>query len=196
VLDDPSLQDDRAALVIVEGEMDCLSVLEAGYPFVVSVPDGALPARNANGNLIKVPEGTADLDPDHDDKYQFIPNNWERLKLIKRLIIATDEDEPGRRLAAELVRRLGRVRCNFVAYPAGRKDFNDVLVKGGAAAVISALNAAKPYPVSGIYSYSDLPEERDFKAVTTGWSSLDKYLKVYTPALLVVTGLANHGKST
>jgi twinkle protein len=83
-----------------------------------------------------------------------------------------------------------------VAYPAGCKDFNDVLVKGGAAAVISALNAAKPYPVSGIYSYSDLPEERDFKAVTTGWSSLDKYLKVYTPALLVVTGLANHGKST
>jgi Toprim domain len=45
VLDDPSLQDDRAALVIVEGEMDCLSVLEAGYPFVVSVPDGATRAQ-------------------------------------------------------------------------------------------------------------------------------------------------------
>jgi twinkle protein len=44
VLDDPAVIDGSHPLVIVEGEPDCLAVLTAGYPFVVSVPDGAPPA--------------------------------------------------------------------------------------------------------------------------------------------------------
>jgi twinkle protein len=196
VLNDPALYYGGTALVITEGEMDCLSVIEAGHPFVVSVSDGAPPARDAEGNLIEVPENATDIDPERDDKFKFIANNWDRLKSIKRIIIAADADEPGRRLAAELVRRLGRVRCYFVAYPPGCKDFNDVLVHLGTAAVIMVIGAAKPYPVSGVYLFSDLPEEPEFAALTTGWGRLDEFLKVYSPALMVVTGLASHGKST
>jgi twinkle protein len=96
ILDDPSLRDGRAALVITEGEMDCLSVIEAGHPFVISVPDGAPPARDANGNLINVPEDATGLDPEQDEKFKFILNNWDRLRKLKRIIIATDADEPGR----------------------------------------------------------------------------------------------------
>lgn len=196
ILDDPSLHDGRAALVIVEGEIDCLSVIEAGCPFVVSVPDGAPPARDGDGKLIDIPDDDpADVDPEHDEKFAFVANNWERLKLVKRIIVATDADEPGRRLAAEIVRRLGRVRCYFVTFPAGCKDMNDVLVQAGGKAVIELIFAAKPYPVSGVYSYSDLPEEPEFCALITGWGRLDEFLKVYRPALMVVTGLANHGKS-
>ena len=122
ILDDPQLMEGRAPLIIVEGEIDVLSVREAGNPFVVSVPDGAPPAIDdaADSDLIE---------PKHDTKYSFLLHDWDKLKKIKRVVIATDNDAPGLRLADELVRRLGRDRCSFVIYPAGQKDFNDVLLK-------------------------------------------------------------------
>ena len=196
VIDDPMLIDGRAALVITEGEMDCLSAMEAGYPFAVSVPDGAPPARDKDGNLIVVPDGTSDLDPATDEKYRYITNNLERLGRVKRIVIATDGDEPGQRLAAELVRRLGRVRCLFVNYPEGCKDLNDVLLKHGQADVIRVISAAKPYPVSGVYKLSDFPEEGELTTFSTGWGRLDPHLRLYYPAFMVVTGKAGGGKST
>ena len=105
VLDDPSLLDGTYSLVITEGEMDALAVISAGYPFVVSVPDGAPPARDAQGRLIEVPENTYGLDPETDDKFEYILNDWEALSKIKSIIIATDGDEPGIRLSKELVQR-------------------------------------------------------------------------------------------
>jgi twinkle protein len=195
VLDDPALADGSAALVIVEGEMDCLSLLQAGYPFAVSVPDGAPPARDKDGRLIVVPDHANDVDPDHDEKYRFIANNWDRLKRIKRIVIATDADEPGQRLAAELVRRLGRVRCSFVAFPDDCKDMNEVLTRHGSARVVDVVMTARQYPVAGVYTYAELPPEPDLQPVSTGWGRLDPFLRVYHPALLVVTGFANHGKS-
>lgn len=196
VLEDPAVAAGGASLVIVEGEIDALSVMQAGYPFVVSVPDGAPPARDGEGNLIQVPKGTADIDPQHDEKYSFIANNWDRLKRVKRITIATDADEPGRRLAEELVRRLDRVRCSWVEYPEGCKDFNDVLVKHGAAEITRIIAAAKPYPVSGVYKLSEIPPEPELKPVSTGWTRLDDYLRVCSPALMVVTGFAGQGKTT
>ncbi len=43
MLDDPALHEGRAALVITEGECDALTAIDCGYPFAVSVPDGAPP---------------------------------------------------------------------------------------------------------------------------------------------------------
>ncbi|MCJ2019447.1 toprim domain-containing protein [Methylobacterium sp. E-065] len=196
ILDDPALTNSTAALVITEGEMDCLSAIEAGYPFVVSVPDGAPPARDKDGNLIDVPETADDIDPKEDDKFRFLANAWPRLQSVKRIIIATDNDEPGMRLAAELVRRLGRVRCSFVTYPDGCKDLNDVLMQHGSAEVNRLIVQAKPYPVSGLYKLSEFPAEPPLRPASTGWPDLDRNLLVYHPALMVVTGFANAGKST
>ena len=44
--------EDRSPLIITEGEIDALSVLQAGYQFVVSVPSGA--ANSAAGCASKV----------------------------------------------------------------------------------------------------------------------------------------------
>lgn len=196
ILSDPSLQDGSHPLVITEGENDALAVATAGFLFVVSVPDGAPPARDASGKLIPVPENTYDIDPDRDDKYAFILNDWEALSKIKTIIIAVDNDEPGVRLQKELVRRLDRIRCKFVTYPDGCKDLNDVLLNHGPKAVLDVITTAKPFPVSGVYSYSDLPDEAPIQTVTTGWGGVDLYLRPYTPAFMVVTGFPNHGKST
>lgn len=188
VIDDPLLQTDDASLVITEGEIDALSFIEAGYPWVVSVPDGAPPPR----------EGATEeeIDPALDGKFSYIARIWDRLKLVKRIIIAVDTDDPGKRLAEELVRRLGRVRCLFVNYPEECKDANDVLVKHGKDALIEVLVEAKPYPVSGVYTFSQLPAEPDFIPVSTGWGMLDDKIKLFYPAFMAVTGKAGSGKST
>lgn len=196
ILADPSLHDGSHPLVICEGEVDCLAAITAGYPFAVSVPDGAPPARDAQGKLIAVPENTYDIDPDNDDKYVYILNDWELLSRIKTIVIAVDGDEPGTRLAKELVRRLDRVRCKFVTYPEGCKDLNEVLVAHGPEAVLNVISSAKPFPVSGVYSYNDLPDEAPLAPVTTGWNGLDEVLMPYTPAFMVVTGFPGQGKST
>lgn len=208
ILSDPALVSGAQALVIVEGEPDQMAGVQAGYPFIVSVPDGAPPARDADGNLIAVPEGTDDIDPEHDEKYRYIVNNWDALSKIKKIVIATDGDEPGRRLASELVRRLGRVRCSFVTYPkeavcddgkGGKrpcKDLNEVLLAFGPSEVVAIIARAQPYPVSGVYRLSAFPKEAEIVPVSTGWRRLDQNLKLYAPAFMVVSGLAGAGKST
>lgn len=188
ILDDPSLHDGTNRLVIVEGENDALACIESGYPFVVSVPDGAPPPKNT-------PE-VEEIDPKHDDKYQYIFNDWESIQKIKRIVIAVDDDPPGKRLADELTRRLGKIRCSFVSFPPGCKDLNDVLVEHGPQAVLDVLGEAREYPISGIYTFSELPVEPDLEPMSTGWRNLDVLIKPFFPALMVVTGVANSGKST
>lgn len=189
VLDDPTVKDGTNALVITEGEMDALAVIEAGYPYVVSVPDGAPPP-------VVGKEINDDIDAEHDIKYGYIYANWDKLKSIRRIIIATDADDPGRRLAEELVRRLGRVRCQFVSYPVECKDLNDVLLKHSPEEINITLRTAKPYPLSGVYLFSELPAEPDLLPLSTGWGRLDQYIKPFFPAFMVVTGTAGSGKST
>uniref|UniRef100_M1BW74 Nucleic acid binding protein n=1 Tax=Solanum tuberosum TaxID=4113 RepID=M1BW74_SOLTU len=90
------LDDVREAdeIIIVEGEIDKLSVEEAGFPNCVSVPNGA-------------PQGIASK--------ELLP-----LEEASRIVLATDGDLPGQALAEELARRLGKERCWQVCWP--KKD--------------------------------------------------------------------------
>lgn len=191
VMDDPALERGDAGLIITEGEIDALTALSVGFPFAVSVPDGAPPATA---------DGKADgSDPDAAEKtgkFEFMWNNRDRLKRVKRFIIASDNDAPGQRLAAELVRRLGAGRCWFVTYPEGCKDLNEVLTQHGPEAVTKAINGARPYPVKGLYRLSDYPDLPEPETFSTGWPGLDNHLRLWPGELMVVTGIPSHGKST
>src|SRR5262249_10308003 len=147
VLDDPQLGNGMP-LVITEGELDALSAIDSGWPFTVSVPDGAPPVRKHD---------IEEHGSDQAGKDEFLWNNRERLKRIARFILAVDNDPPGQQLAADLVHRLTAARCLFVEYPFGCKDLNDVLVRHGTAAVSEVLNSAQPYPVRGVYNLSNFP---------------------------------------
>ncbi|KAK1612414.1 hypothetical protein QYE76_036087 [Lolium multiflorum] len=108
-------------VIIVEGEIDKLSMEEAGYRNCVSVPDGA-PPQVSN----KLP------DKDHDTKYRYLWNCKEYLDSASKIILATDADPPGQALAEELARRLGNERCLRVTWPRKNetefcKDANEVL---------------------------------------------------------------------
>ncbi len=187
-LDDPALADGRLPLVITEGEIDALTAIDCGWPLTVSVPDGAPPV-------------IAELKPEEeiDDrlgKFNFMYRNRERQRQVLRFIIAVDSDEPGKRLAEELVRRLGAARCCFVRYPEGCKDLNDVLMKHGADQVRAVLMEAKPYPVRGLYQLNDYPDLPDVQVFSTGFSTLDQHFQLFAPSFTVITGIPGHGKST
>ena len=192
-MDDPALEESRKALIVTEGEIDGLTAIDCGFDTTVSVPDGAPPVRDGED-----PENLEEVDPEQDrtGKFEFVYNNRDRVKRIKRFILAVDNDGPGRRLAAELVRRFGAARCSFVTYPEGCKDLNDVRMKHGPDAVVRVIHGAKPYPVKGVYQLSDYPEVSEPKAYSTGWPCLDEYLQLWLGELLVVSGIPGHGKST
>jgi twinkle protein len=189
VMDDPALLNGSQALIITEGEIDAYTAIDCGHPFTVSVPDGAPPPPK---------EGAQPREGESDQagKFEFMWNNRDRLKRIKRFIIAVDNDAPGQYLANELVRRLSAAKCLFVTYPAGCKDLNDVRMQHGAEAVTGVLNAAQPYPVKGLFSLSDYPDAPQVATYSTGWATVDELMKVFTPSFTVVTGIPGHGKST
>ena len=189
VLSDPQVTEKGMPVVIVEGEIDAISVHMAGYPFVVSVPDGAPPANSGQ-------DDSNAITPEDDNKFQFIWNDWDRIKRVKRFVIAVDNDEPGKRLAEELVRRLGRNRCSFVIFPEGCKDFNDVWVNLDPVAARAVIDSAKEYPVSGVYGVDDLPKEPPLSPRSTGFRKLDNFLMPFYPGLMVVTGIAGSGKTS
>jgi 5S rRNA maturation endonuclease (ribonuclease M5) len=115
---------------IVEGEMDKLTIDAVQGPSTVSVPDGAPPsdAKNYTSKLTFL-DGVA----------------GERLKAATRVILATDMDAPGQKLADELARRIGKTKCAKAKWPEGCKDANETLVMHGRDAVLTALTEAQPY---------------------------------------------------
>ena len=193
VLDDPSLASGAAALVITEGEIDALTAIDCGFPFTVSVPDGAPAVHDGEDPAVLPP---ADPNAEKTGKFEFVWNNRERLKPIKRFILAVDNDPPGKRLEAELLRRLSPARCLFVTYPDGCKDLNDVRRAHGSEGVARVLNAARAFPLRGLYRLTDYPDVGEPETFSTGWPDLDDYLKLWLGELVVITGVPGHGKST
>jgi twinkle protein len=171
-----------ASVIITEGEWDALTAIQAGFPFCVSVPNGA-PAQ-------------ATHEPENAKRYEFIWRHLDALNKVKSFIIATDGDPAGRALAADLVSLLGADRCKFVTYPSGCKDLNEVALKHGASTIGEMLNRAKPYPVKGLYTFCDFPPKAMRPHWSTGLSMLDDYIRIVPGTLTVFTGYANIGKST
>jgi twinkle protein len=183
-LNEPS----EAPLVITEGEIDALSFIEAGATRVVSVPNGAAGKP-----------GEGDIDPNQDRQFAYL---WEGDKLLpglqnfKKIILATDNDQPGRILRDELAVRLGRARCWFVKYPEGCKDANDVLVKHGESALQDMIDDATPVVPSRLVPFSAIPSRAARQRYSIGWGpDVDKHIMIVPPELFVVTGTPGAGKS-
>jgi twinkle protein len=195
-LDDPLLEAGSQALIITEGIEDGMVAIDSGWPLTVSVPDGAPP--------VPKDDRLRPLDPETEPhgKYEFLWLNRDRLGRVKRIILAVDNDPPGQRLAAEIVRRVGAGKCLFVSYPEGCKDLNDVRRQLGADAVTDVLRSARQYPVRGLYRLSEYPNLAPLEPVSIGWPIFDGHLpgngwmKLFPGAFIVVTGIPSHGKST
>lgn len=183
--------DECSQIVICEGETDALACAEAGVPNPTSVPNGA-------SSFTKVGE-----DADAKATYGFLWTAKKQIDAAKKIIIATDADQPGDKLADELARRIGRHRCWRVKFPDGCKDANEVLLKHGKEALRKCVEDAEPWPVEGIYEASEFfPEVFDLfdngfgSKVLTGLGPVDEIYSMGKGLLTVVTGIPGNGKST
>ena len=203
-LDDiPELEKNSdAVLIITEGEPDRIAVLQSQVEnsYCLSVPNGAPNIGNAR------PETIA-----QDTAFSYLWDEDEKLirkvDQFNRIILLTDDDDPGRRLRTELAMRLGESRCWFVGpmpkpdpskvWPKPEmKDANDVLQNYGEAAVRKMVVNARPMRPGALLRPSDLPEHHFTPVYETGWEWLDPHLKFIRPELVVVTGVPSHGKGT
>jgi len=176
----------KTDVVIVEGEIDALSCVQAGIASVVSVPDGA-PAVNTKN---------------YTAKFTYLDQEPDPFDGVEKIILAVDSDEPGQVLQRELGRRLGTDRCWFVTWPSGCKDANDVLTTYGASTLRTCIAEAKPFPVQDVVVVSDLVESvfarymhGPERGLSTGWEMVDHHYTVQEGQLTVITGIPGHGKS-
>lgn len=177
---------DPARCVIVEGEIDKLSVEAAGIISCVSVPDGA-PSENTKN---------------YASKFTFLDADAATLECVQEWILAVDNDAPGQRLSDELARRLGREKCKTITWPGDCKDANDVLRSFGAETLRECIDLAKPLPIEGVFTVLDLSEKIQKlyengweKGTETGWAEIDRFYTVRPGEFTVITGMPNSGKS-
>lgn len=176
---DDLIESESDMAIFTEGELDKLAFEEAGFKNCVSVPNGA-------GTNLDVFASSQDL-----------------LDSFDRYVWAGDNDEAGRRLEAEAIRRLGPERCYKVEWPSNCKDANDVLLKHGKERLAECVALARPIPIEGAFEINDirqeivtLYEQGRPKGVHPGWGNLNQ---LYRPRLgdwSVVTGVPGSGKSS
>ena len=181
--------DTSLPVVIVEGEIDALTLMECGIQNVLSVPSGA---------PMKVTDGK--VDASEDKKFSFVWNAFDVLQKAPYVTIATDTDTAGQALAEELARRIGKDKCRIAKFE--YKDLNEAFLDQGADLVQQIIDKAEPYPVQGLSSASkfmerlnDLFQKGTGKGTSTGYSNVDQIYTVAQGQLTVVTGYPSSGKS-
>jgi hypothetical protein len=137
----------------------------------------------------------------HHQALAFLEHHEERLKPIKKFILALGRTEEALEMEEELGRRLGRERCWTVKWPGEFKSAQELFIKAKEN-FNDLLATAKPYPVKGVFEISDVQHQFDElyekglpPGPRTGWGNMDNF---YRPALgqwTLVTGIPSHGKS-
>lgn len=192
----------RHCAIITEGEWDMLVAYESGfskeYEPVADVDGEVVEHELGRWAILSVPNGASK----GNQQLEYLDNCSEYISSIDEFIIATDGDEPGRKLKDELVRRLGVEKCRVVEYPEGCKDLNDVLLKYGKQSVVDTLLNSSAIPVDGVYYLEQIFPDmlESFKegikpAPTTRFDEMDDYFRWKKGDITLCTGYGNHGKS-
>lgn len=165
-------------IIIVEGEMDALSLIQAGFENVISVPNGASTGR-----------------------MEYFDNSLEDLNQVETFILATDNDMKGLELKNDLTRRLGIEKCKSVSFKQF-KDANELLVAEGADELKKAIENAKFLKLSNVYAVEDFQADLDTyfnnglpQGLRIGVEGLDERIRWQTGRFGVVTGTPGSGKS-
>lgn len=171
-------------LVITEGEIDTLSVMESGYYNVVSVPMGS-------------------------QNLHWIEENFDWLEQFNNIIICGDNDEPGVKMRKEAISRLGSWRCKYVKIPdvikdkdgVSRKvkDANEILYFCGPEKLRELIDNADEAEVPSVINVSDIEDINlaDIDGVETGIKELDHTLmRLFYGTLTVVSGKPGAGKTS
>lgn len=179
--------------ISVSGNCDAMSVFEAGYHNVVSIPGGV-----------------------QDTKW--IEFNYKFLENFKQFIVWMDNDEAGQQGCQKIVKRLGEYNCKIVTptddvldiiesyyqqYDANshirKADANNVLIACGGGMVLNLLKTAKEIENPKVKRLMDYDEQQlqDLPRISTGFKAIDRVMYGnFENSLTVLTGKAGSGKST
>ena len=162
-----------------------------GICYLVTKLDGCaitLPAPNVGDKNI-------------DKKLECITNCYEVFEQATRVFIATDEDDNGRNLQKELVRRFGVEKCLLVDLKPF-KDANEVLLAEGVESLRERLKNAENPKVEGIFSVADVQESMldgyhngQERGTTTYIPAVDSAWTWRNGEVNIWTGYQNEGKS-
>ena len=164
------------SIVVVEGEIDVLSFMEAGVSNVVSVPNGA-------------------------NNFSFIDSSVDLFDHIQKIYLCLDNDEAGQKLQKELIRRLGAEKVLLVNL-AEAKDANEYLAIHGVDALRNTIVSAVQLPLENVKTLKDVEDEFDQaveggfqKGYTCGLHNIDNIFSIIDHQFCVVTGIPSSGKS-
>ena len=177
LFNEDALRHGDGPVVITEGEIDALSVMQAGYLRAVSLPDGW------------TEEG---------GKRQVLIDAEAALRKSPFVIVAGDADEAGASLPKTVANILAGHDVRYAAWPEGCKDANDVLVHFGEGELSRCLVDAKKIDPAGgfITGISDLPPMPARRVLRVGMNPFDYGLAFEVGAMSVGTGTPGSGKST
>ena len=172
-------------LVITEGQIDCLSLYEAGVSNVVSVPSGC-------------------------NHLEWIDLCWEWLEKFNQIILFGDSDEAGREMVATLATRLGEDRCmipneypeciwNGVDQNRICKDANEILYCYGPEFLKNLVDSCEPAPIKGVINVGQIvyvdPISRP--RIMTKIPKLDRMTGgLQEGGVSIISGKSGEGKST
>lgn len=170
-------------LAITEGEIDCLSLYEAGFHNVVSVPCGC-------NNL------------------DWIMLCWDWLENFNEIIIFGDSDEPGLEMISNVMKRLGEDRCmvpkdypelvfNGKHYNRACKDANEILRCYGPEGLKTLVDACEPAPIKGVLEVASIRRKQEAFVSRSRIPQLDEYLNGFIEGgVTILSGKRASGKST
>lgn len=182
---DTVLAGPKDMVYITEGEMDALSLAEAGI---------------ADDQILCVPLGgppKASESPEDARRYSYVFDALdEGLREVERFVLCTDNDNPGRYLKHDLVAILGGHVCSHVEFEGGCKDANDVLNASGPESLRMFLQSQqKEWPVVGLYVLDDLPEPPKLELWLPGFPEWENKIRLAPTTLSILTGRPGHGKT-
>lgn len=172
---------DAEIVYIVEGEIDCLSMVQAGFESCISVPNGG---NKGNVNM------------------EFFTNSLAFFNENQQYVICTDNDDVGINLRNQLAFRFGVEKCFIIEYPNNCKDFNEVLCFYNKEKIAEIIENKKYYPIDGIFTANDKKNEilNIYKyGLKKGYligNGYDEFISFETKRLYIITGIPSDGKST
>lgn len=158
----------KGGVLIVEGEMDLMSVWQAGITNVVSVASG----KDSYGVWI------------------------ELLDRIPKVYIAFDNDEGGRTSSKKFAERIGLDKSFEIIYPEGIKDANEYFNKHDKTEFVKLINSSHPFYTHQFKSVGDIIETIKNGEEETLESKWIPNVRIEKDWLLVLSGDTNVGKTT
>lgn len=166
----------REPLVVCEGQIDSLSVAEAGIHNAVSVPTGA--------------KGMT-----------WVPYCWNWVHKFPEIIIFGDHEKGHITLLEEFSERMSKpIRHVRVEDYLDCKDANEILQKYGKGQIVKCVSNAEKKKIEQIVDLADVRNVNfyDWRKMPTGLYNLDKYLYGGVPfgGVTLIAGKPGGGKST